>query len=375
MTSLYIHIPFCLGKCNYCSFNSYAGMESLYPRYVKALKKEIVELFFSGKTEELDTIFLGGGTPTVLSSLQLGDILACCQEYLGISEFAEISLEANPKTVDFMKLLQLRQLGINRLSIGLQSFLDPELQYLERLHSAQHGWDCVQDAMGAGFDNVSLDLMYGVPGQTSSSWRWSLDTALSLEPTHLSLYQLTLEEGTPLFEIAEKQRIVFPEEDEILQMDLVTEELCNKAGMKQYEISNYAQKGFECRHNLNYWHNRDYLAVGAGAVSYHQGIRSKNMADPLEYCSRVEKGANVVIESEKLSKEASFRESVVVGLRMTKGVDYGALYDRFGLHLKEYYGEIIDRLIEQGLVEFYSIYFRLTRKGRPVANRVMMELV
>ncbi len=375
MASLYIHIPFCLGKCEYCSFNSYAGMEALYPRYVKALKKEIVECFFSGKSQQLETVFLGGGTPSILSAEQIANILACCQEYLGIDEGAEISLEVNPKTVDFMKLLQLRQAGINRLSIGVQSFVDSELAMLGRLHTVQEGWDCVRDAIGAGFANISLDLIYGIPGQTADLWRWNVETALSLGISHLSLYQLTIEENTPFATQHEQGLFDLPNDEEVLEMDEISFQLCKDAGLEQYEISNFSMEGFECKHNINYWHNFEYLAVGAGGVGYIQGVRSLNIGDPLEYCKAVEDGSNLVAESEKLDAEGAFRESVVMGLRMTKGVPYSTLYDRFGLHLREYYGDTLTPLLDNGFAEFTDTHFRLTKKGRQLANQVLAELV
>lgn len=375
MSSLYIHIPFCLGKCEYCSFNSYAGMDSLYPRYVKAVKKEIVENFFSGRNNQLDTVFFGGGTPSVLSVGQVTDILECCREYLGISGGAEISMEVNPKTVDFMKLLQLRQAGINRLSIGIQSFVDGELDLLGRLHTVQEGWDCVRDAIGAGFANISLDLMYGMPGQTTEVWRWSVETALSLGISHLSLYQLNIEEGTPLAEKHERGEILLPSEEEILQMDEISLELCSEAGLEQYEISNFALHGFECKHNINYWNNKEYIGVGAGSVGYHHGVRELNIDDPLAYCQSVEEGSDRVAETEKLDEESSFRESVVMGLRMTSGVAYDALYDRYGIRLREYYGDVLLPLLDDNFVEFTDTHFRLTVKGRRLANQVLAQLV
>ncbi len=375
MSSLYIHIPFCLGRCAYCSFNSYPAMEALYSRYVKALKKEIVELFFSGKNGSLDTIFLGGGTPSVFSAEELSDIIACCGEYFTVAEDAEISVEINPKTVDFMKLLMLHQAGVNRISVGVQSFLDAELQSLGRLHSAQEGWDTVRDAIGAGFTNVSIDLMSGLPDQTAASWKWNLETALSLSPTHLSLYQLTIEDDTPFGTMFNAGKLILPDEEEILAMDEITSRLCKEEGLMHYEISNYAVAGLECRHNMNYWHNGDYLAIGAGAVSCHQGERSKNIKDPLQYCQAIESGNGAIEESEKLSHEASFRESVVIGLRMVKGVSYGSLHDRYGINLREYYGKVLDPLLQEGFVEFTRTHFRLTDKGRPLANQVLAELV
>ena len=343
-------------------------MESLYPRYIKALKKEIVEHFFAGQKDRLESIFFGGGTPSILKADQIEAIISCCREYPGLGEDVEISLEVNPKTVNFMKLLQLRQAGVNRISIGVQSFVDQELNILGRLHSAQDSWDCVRDALAAGFVNISLDLMYGIPGQSAATWRWNLETALSLGVPHLSLYQLTIEKivkgvGDDV------------DEDEVIAMDEITLELCGDAGLRQYEISNYALGGFTCRHNVNYWKNNDYLAAGAGSVGYLYGERWRNIAAPVEYCEALEAGSSAVAESEKLSPEESFRESVVIGLRMTEGVAYGALFDRFGIHLRDYYETVLPSLLDGGYVEFTDTHFRLTKKGRNLANQIMAKLV
>jgi len=375
MASLYIHIPFCLGKCEYCSFNSYPGMEALFSRYVAAVNEEVVHHFFSGKTGTLDTIFFGGGTPSILSADQIGHILGCCREYFGVSDEAEITLEANPKTLDFMKLLQLRQAGINRISIGVQSFIDAELAMLGRLHSAQNSQDCVRDAIGAGFTDISLDLMYGVPGQTPEQWRWNLECALALEPTHLSLYQLGIEEGTPFAVRHQRGEIELPAEGEIVTMDELSIDLCRSKGLEQYEISNFARPGHECLHNLNYWYNLDYIAAGAGAVGFYQGERTRNVSEPRSYCQIVERGDSLLVESEKLSPEASFRETVIMGLRMVKGVSSTALFERFNIRLQEYYGDTLTPLLADGYVEFTDTHFRLTKKGRFLANRVLTELV
>ncbi len=375
MSCLYIHIPFCLSTCSYCSFNSFAGLESLYDRYVQALKKEAVAISFSREVPVLSTLFLGGGTPTVLSADQIEVIVGFCGEYFGFQEGAEISIEANPKTVDFVKLLSLQQLGINRISIGVQSFVDQELQRLGRLHGAQDGWNAVEDAKSVGLNNLSLDLMSGIPGQTPESWQWSLETALSLEPQHLSLYQLSVEEGTDFERQMSGGKLFLPTEDDIIAMDLMTERLCSEAGFEQYEISNYSKPGHECRHNINYWENRDYLSLGAGAVSYSEGDRRKTIGDPLEYCKRIEEEQNAIAESEQLDRHKSFKETVVMGLRMNRGVSLEDAYKRYGIRVEDYYGGVLENLIKKGFLMLTDTHLCLTRKGRPVANMVMAELV
>ncbi len=375
MSYLYIHIPFCLSKCSYCSFNSYAGMESSFHRYLQALKKEAVALSFSRDIPPLTTLFLGGGTPTVLPADAFEHILDFCREYFGLQDSAEVSIEANPKTIDIVKLLSLQQVGVNRISIGVQSFIDVELQLLGRLHSAQEGWNAINDAKSAGFASISIDLMSGIPGQSVDSWRWSLETALSLEPDHLSLYQLMVEEGTPFQCQLDEGSLPVSNDDESLAMDAVTEELCFSAGFSQYEISNYSRPGHLCRHNINYWENGEYLALGAGAVSYLEGERCRTESHPVEYCRKIEQGESGTVEKEKLDLESSFRESVIMGLRMTRGVSLDHLAARYKINLQEYYRAELEKLVHNGLVMLTKNHLRLTRKGRRVANQVMAELV
>ena len=375
MAHLYIHIPFCLSKCSYCSFVSYPGMEHLYDRYINALISEMRMLASAYEPQPLDTIFLGGGTPSLLSVENISSLLQSCRERFEIKEQAELSMEINPKTVDFMQVLSLKNCGINRVSLGVQSFIDTELQRLERIHNAQEAWDAVESVRNGGIANINLDLISGIPGQSVDSWRWNLQSAIALNPNHLSLYQLSIEEKTGLSKQLAGGSLSLPDEDEIAGMDELTSDLCRSAGYNQYEISNYARPGFECRHNINYWHNEEYFGVGAGAVRYLAGERIKNIEDPLIYCEKMERGENVVMESESLDPEASFRESVVMGLRMVEGVSSERLLSRYNIDLQLYYGETLQKLLDLSLLEFHKPYLRLTAKGRALANRVMADLV
>ena len=227
----------------------------------------------------------------------------------------------------------------------------------------------------AGISNINIDLISGIPGQSVASWRWNLQTAIALRPEHLSLYQLSIEEKTGFSEQLAGGCLVLPDEEEIDGIDEVTSDLCKSAGIAQYEISNYARPGFECRHKINYWLNEEYFGIGAGAVRYLAGERIKNIEDPLIYCEQIERGESVVKESESLDPEASFRESVVMGLRMVKGVSSERLLSRYGIDLQLYYGETLQKLLDLSLLEFDKPYLRLTAKGRALANRVMAELV
>ncbi len=375
MAHLYIHIPFCLSKCAYCSFVSFPGMDHLFGRYVEALAEEMRMLTSRYDTGPLETVFLGGGTPSILSAEDICSLLRSCRAHFEIDPRAEISMEINPKTLDFIKMIALKECGINRASLGVQSFIDTELQRLGRLHTAQEAWDAVAAVRSAGIANINLDLISGLPGQSVDSWRWNLQSAIALHPDHLSLYQLSIEEGTGFSRQFEGGSLVLPDEEEIAAMDEVTLDLCRDAGFLQYEISNFAQPGFECRHNINYWLNEEYLGVGAGAVRCLQGERVKNIEDPLVYCRKVESGESVVMESESLDAESSFRESVVMGLRMVKGVSSERLWSRYGIDLQVYYGETLKKLLDLSLLEFDKPYLRLTVKGRALANRVMADLV
>ena len=374
-SSLYIHIPFCVSKCPYCSFVSWPGMDSLHQRYVAALLREAEELSHTVSVQPLSTLFLGGGTPTILTGQELAAIVTACKGMFGFASQAEISIEANPKTIDLAKLTLLRRSGINRLSIGVQSLQDSELQHLGRPHSADDAITAVRLARSAGFDNISLDLMYGIPGQDHKSWQQSLEQALSLKPDHLSLYELTAEPGTPYYQQLEQGLLALPDEEEIAAMDQITATLCRQAGLAQYEISNYARAGQECRHNINYWQNGPYMALGAGAVACWDGRRRQKTRDPLLFCEQIETGKSVVQEEECLEPAASFRETVIMGLRMNQGVSKESLQKRYGMELNDCYGKILIRLIDQGLLQMTATHLRLTARGRIFANQVMAELV
>ncbi len=375
MSSLYLHIPFCQRKCLYCAFSSFAARSDLYSPYVAAMKKELTALASIANPGPLESLFVGGGTPTVLPPEVLTGLIEHSLVLFPASGSVEITVEINPGTVDAAYLRSLLAAGVNRISLGVQSFIDRELVSLGRIHSAQQACDAVQWLKKTGFTNFSLDLMFGLPGQTVVSWRDSLEQALALEPQHLSLYQLMIEEGTPFSEDLANKRLELPKEQEILLMDEVTEELCLQAGLRQYETANYAREGCQCFHNLNYWRNGEYLACGASAVSCMAGKREKRIAEPWQYIERVNRGASVVVESESLTVEEGFRESVVIGLRMVEGVSVSQLKARYSFDIKEYYGKILEKLIDWQLVELTESHLRLTTRGRSLANVVMAELV
>lgn len=379
MASLYLHIPFCLSKCRYCSFQSIAAGEKLYAPYVAALTLELTRhAEIKGALErspKLSTLFVGGGTPTCLPVGLLQGLIRSAVDLFGAEPHAEISVEANPGTVDAAYLEALLETGVNRLSLGVQSFDNRELQRIGRLHDAQEACSAIKAASMAGFRNINLDLMYGLPGQTPASWRHSLEKGLSFHPQHLSLYQLTIEADTPFFALVANNTLRLPEEDAIVEMDEITTQLCGSAGLLQYETSNYAGDGHQCRHNINYWLNNDYLAAGTAAVSCLYGVRERRIADPAEYIRRIHAQQSVIIETEQLSREGSFRETVIMGLRMVQGVSRRTLYERYALDVQEYYGSTVEKLLAFGFVELTATHLRITAKGRPLANQIMAELV
>jgi oxygen-independent coproporphyrinogen-3 oxidase len=379
MSALYLHIPFCLCKCHYCSFNSRAGGQELYGPYVEALLLELTRLAEKNRTTAgrpgLDTLFVGGGTPTCLPSELLQRAIRFSLDLFGVRSGAEISVEANPGTVDSRYLQLLVEAGANRLSLGVQSFDDRELGLIGRIHNKEQACAAFTTARAAGFHNINLDLMYGLPGQTPDSWRKSLEQGLQLGAEHLSLYQLTIEPDTLFYSSLQSNTLSFPGEEEILEMDEITQILCNSARLHQYETSNYAVKGRQCRHNINYWRNNDYLAAGASAVSCLQGVRERRVGDPDEYIRRLRQHESIIIERECLDREESFRETVIMGLRMVQGVSCAALHERYGYEVKKYYGLTLKKLLDLGLVELTGSHLRITPKGWPLSNRIMAELV
>jgi oxygen-independent coproporphyrinogen-3 oxidase len=368
---LYLHVPFCLKKCAYCSFYSLPGRQDFH-RYLAAVNKQFRQ--FSAE-RPLTSIFFGGGTPTMLPPEDLRLLLTACRQQFRCSENVEISIEVNPATVDLSALQTLQRAGWNRLSIGVQSFQDAELQRLGRPHSAADAIQTVTLARDAGFANIGLDLMYGLPGQSLSAWQATLVQVLRLAPQHLSIYELTIEAGTPFARQQERGELPLPDEDTGLRMLETTGQMVSQAGFRRYEISNYAQPGYECRHNLNYWRNGDWIGLGPSAVSSLAGTRCTAVADVNEFCRRLEQGEDVWQDRETLEPEAAFRETVVLGLRMTAGVSLLQLRRRFGIDAASYYGETLAKLLRLEMLEIAQDYLRLTAAGLLLADTVMAELV
>ncbi|WP_306548907.1 radical SAM family heme chaperone HemW [Desulfobulbus sp.] len=375
---LYVHVPFCQKKCEYCSFYSFTPKSEDIRRYLEAVRRQMRQMAALPEVQGLRfaTVFFGGGTPSVLPPEVLASLLADCRAlYAFAAGQTEITIEVNPGTIDPAGLRQLRRAGFNRLSIGVQSLDDQELHQLGRIHTGVDALAAIESARQAGFAHCSFDLMYGLPGQTASSWGRTLDRAMDCAPQHLSMYELTVEEGSPFFLHQQQGRWTLPHEDEVLAMMAMIENRISRSPLARYEISNYAAPGRECRHNLNYWRNGLYLGLGPGAVSAIGGRRLATLADFDRYCRRLTAGESADQEVEQLEAEAAFRETVVMGLRLLAGVSISGLRRRFGLDLPAYYGPVLDRLLTQDLVRLEADCLRLSPTGLPLANLVMSQLV
>jgi oxygen-independent coproporphyrinogen-3 oxidase len=374
---LYLHVPFCLKKCPYCSFYSISGRPDPHSRYTRAVTKQLLRFadLYEIRNQPLTRIFFGGGTPTLLPPATLSRLLADCLERFRCADAPEISIEVNPATVDYAALRILREGGFNRLSIGAQSFNEQELRRLDRPHSVKDTVRTARLARRAGFANINLDLMYGLPGQDLQTWRDTLEQALALAPQHLSIYELTVEAGTPFADQQKQGNLPLPDEDSVLLMLDTTRHMVSGAGIDRYEISNYAKPGFQCRHNINYWRNGSYIGLGPGAVACLGGTRYTSVADVNQYCELMENRREVWLEKETLEPEAAFRETIIMGLRMIDGVSLKDARHRFGIDVAEYYGDTLERLIRQGLLETVLGHLRLTAQGLLLADTVMAELV
>lgn len=373
---LYLHIPFCRSKCGYCAFNSVAASQSEADAYLDLLAKEVATwatLPWS-RSQTFTTIFIGGGTPTLASAAKLAAILNLCRRHFAIADQAEISMEANPDSIDLDSLTILGEAGVNRLSIGVQSFNDTILKTLNRAHTADQAVEAVDTARKSGFSNLNLDLIYGLPGQSLANWQNDLEQALSLGPQHLALYELTVEPGTAFARRREKAGLALPDEDLVADMEESTAALL--AGcLERYEISNYAQPGYQCRHNITYWHNGSYLGLGAGAVSCLDGLRLTNEPNPQRFMDLIREKTTTIRQAEGLSPKGRFRESMIMGLRLLAGIDLPALEARLQLTAREVYGNLLADLEDEGLLLSDNSMIRLAPNYLAVANQILSKLV
>ncbi len=373
---LYIHIPFCVRKCGYCAFLSAPALPGQTERYTDALTAEIRSTAKAVSAEyEVVSVFLGGGTPSVLETGQITRILTTIRDQFRIREDAEITMEANPGTLSDEKLQACRNVGINRLSFGLQSPKDSELKSLGRIHDFRQFGESFRTARAAGFDNINVDLMYAIPGQTPEGWEENLRTLSSMKPEHISAYGLMIEEGTPFQKLAERGELRLPDEEEEYRMYDDTEKVLSSFGYQQYEISNYALPGRECRHNIGYWTRRDYLGFGTGAASLFEHCRFTNTSSLSEYLMFPLEPERIRKDRIVLTMEDEMEEFMFLGLRMTKGIRKADFLKNFGKTVESIYGEIINKYITAGYLRDDGERIFLTRPGIHISNTVMADFL
>ena len=420
---IYIHIPFCVRKCLYCDFLSDKADRDVIDRYIEALKKEIGytalnSIDFKGQFA-VKTIFFGGGTPSLMDGDVITDILNAVRERFDVSNEAEITIECNPGTVTKQKLEQYKKAGINRLSIGLQSANDDELKLLGRIHDYRQFLDTYSQAKETGFENINIDLMSAIPGQTVDSYKETLEKITALSPKHISAYSLIIEPDTPFYEIYSDDLSPsccdasginppegyskwpsLPDEDSERQMYHMTKSILEEAGYHRYEISNYSLKGYECRHNISYWNGTDYLGLGVGAASYMNGIRYSNTSDIYTYMKACEKLDNIPTSEyffddeedapddtdylnkegyheaiQPLSKNERMEEFMFLGLRMMEGVSKKGFKERFNTSIEDVYGDVIKKLADQKLLKVGEDMIKLTDRGIDVSNVVLANFL
>jgi len=379
-TRLYIHIPFCRQKCPYCAFFSQEHTGNDLQRYVELLQQEMC--LAAGQTtprQGLESIYFGGGTPSLLEPQQIGELLQVAQRLFGTLNSAEVTLEANPGTIDVQSLSGFRQAGITRLSLGIQSFDDRMLKELGRIHTAQQAREAFAAARQAGFDNIGIDLIHALPGQTAALWRRELQQALQLAPQHLSIYGLSIEEETPFALRYSDDSPLLPDEELSADMFETADELLESHGYEHYEIANYARPGFRSRHNSGYWKRDGYLGLGAGAHSFLRddgyGTRFSNVADLNAYGSELQGGTLAHRDILHLSRADAMAECLFLGLRLSEGVSFSTFQREFGAGLDDVFGQVIARLDSQGLLTKDSAGIRLTRRGRLLSNQVFQQFL
>lgn len=382
--SLYVHVPFCQARCTYCAFNTYVGLDDLIPAYVTAVTGEMAQLAEVVEPHApAHTLYLGGGTPSLLAPGQVAAIIAGARAQFALRVDAEVTLEANPGTIDVARLAAYREAGVIRLSLGVQSVHPAELRLFGRRHTARQAHEALLAAREAGFDEVSADLIYGAPRQTLAGWQETLQEVTAWGPEHVSLYSLTAEPGTPLQAAIGRGRLPAPDDELAADMYDAARGWLATAGYRQYEIANWARPGHESRHNRQYWLNAPYLGLGAGAHSSIGGLRAWNVSGVADYMARIAAGERIgpppspAAEGwEDIDAELAMRETVILGLRLVaEGVSAAAFADRYGRSLEEAFGETIDGLIADGLVAWVGDRLRLAPRATLISNQVFVRFM
>jgi len=372
---LYIHIPFCKHKCYYCDFNSYAQKEQIIPAYVNAVKKEIEKYSTATANYKIKTVFIGGGTPSYINSRYITDILSFCRSNLDFDPGAEISIEANPGTLDTEKLQDFKAAGINRISIGLQSCNDISLKKLGRIHDYGQFLESYNKSREVGFSNINVDLIFGMPWQSQKEWEETLEEVIRLHPEHISCYSLNIEEDTVFGDMLKKGTLIPLEDEKDRQMYHYAVQKLKENGYNHYEISNFAREGYECRHNLVYWKTEMYIGIGAGSHSYFSGKRYNNICNVEDYINRLSTNRDVVENIEDIGREESISEYIILGLRLTKGISFREFKSRFGEDLYVLFKNKIDSLVNRGLLIIENEGIKLTPSGLDLANQVFVEFI
>ena len=369
--SLYIHIPFCIRKCLYCDFPSFSGMESVFDDYVRMLCREIDETYSDYRGMEVKSIFVGGGTPSVLPPALLGRISDKIFSRFDVDSKAEITIETNPGTLDAKKLAEMKSMYFNRLSMGLQAWQDRLLKKLGRIHTADEFETNFLQARDAGFKNINVDLMFALPTQSLDDWQETLEKVMKLRPEHISAYSLIIEEGTPFFDMFDRGELKETDEVTDRKMYYLAKEMLSDKGYKQYEISNFAKEGFECYHNKVYWRTEEYQGFGLGAHSYADGVRFHNTYDMKEYL----RGEGLRMDKEFLSLQEKQEEFMFMGLRMNEGVSEAEFLRRFGESMDSVYGDEIKELISEELLVKKDGRLSLTDRGVDISNSVFEKFI
>jgi putative oxygen-independent coproporphyrinogen III oxidase len=380
MLGLYIHIPFCSAICNYCNFNRGLFDADLKARYVEALLLEIARAGEAGQAgpagaERADTIYFGGGTPSLLEPDEIARIIRACDEAFEVSTDREITMEANPETVTELRLAAFRAAGVNRLSFGVQSFREDELRRLSRLHTADRARAALDEARAAGFDNVSLDLMMWLPEQRVSDWLESVDAAIALRPDHLSLYLLEIYPNAPLKDDMARARWSQAPDDDAATMYLEAMARLEDVGLEQYEISNVARPGRRSRHNLKYWTDGEWLGFGCGAHSTRDGSRWKNISSTTDYMNVVARGESPAADLRRLAPAEQLGDALFTGLRLVDGIDTNAIQSRYGVDVWRRFGADLERFVDAGWLRRCGSRLHLTRQGMLLAHEVMSVFV
>ena len=375
MLGLYIHVPFCAQKCYYCDFNSYKINSNQKKEYLINIEREMKFYKDEFKDKCFDTVFFGGGTPSILTVDELKELVNNINENFNIKKDAEITIECNPGTINREKLEAMKKMGINRLSIGLQATQNYHLKSIGRIHTYEEFEKNYYDALDIGFKNINIDLMYALPNQKTQEWKDTLDKIIKLNPSHISAYSLILEEGTKLYDMYQNKEFELLDEDTDINMYNYTIDTLKRHGYNQYEISNYSKENLECKHNIIYWKCDNYLGLGPGASGFIGDTRYSNIEDICEYNKCIMQNIRPVSEEIELTKKDKIEEFIFMGLRMNEGINVDIFKERFDTDFYDIYQEVMDKLIKRELVRFDGKNISLTQKGREISNSVFIEFL